>query len=80
MLVDPELLNFGTVKPDRHQKVVGRGDDMIPYLYWCAVRGERVKASSAREIPASAMHRPIRTRRLKKADFEADFFFIGVGY
>jgi len=53
---------------------------MIPYLYWCAVRGERVKASSAREIPASAMHRPIRTRRLKKADFEADFFFIGVGY
>ena len=24
------------------------------------------------------MHRPMRTRRLKKADFEADFFFIGV--
>jgi hypothetical protein len=23
------------------------------------------------------MHRPISTRRLKKADFEADFFFIG---
>jgi hypothetical protein len=22
------------------------------------------------------MHRPIRTRRLKKADFEADFFFM----
>jgi hypothetical protein len=22
------------------------------------------------------MHRPIKTRRLKKADFEADFFFM----
>jgi hypothetical protein len=27
-------------------------------------------------MPASAMHRPIRTRRLKKADFEVDFFFM----
>src|SRR5260370_12890148 len=27
-------------------------------------------------MPASAMHRPIKTRRLKKADFEADFFFM----
>src|SRR5260370_42611735 len=34
------------------------------------------RATSAREIPASAMHRPIKTRRLKKADFEADFFFM----
>ena len=49
---------------------------MIPYLYRCAVRGEGVKAASARETPASAMHRPIKTRRLKKADFEADFFFM----
>jgi hypothetical protein len=24
------------------------------------------------------MHKPIRTRRLKKADFEADFFLMGV--
>jgi hypothetical protein len=30
-------------------------------------------------MPASAMHRPIETRRLKKADFKADFFFIEVG-
>src|SRR4030095_1913149 len=36
-------------------------------------------ASSARETPASAMHRPINTRRLKKADFEADFFFMELG-
>src|SRR6267142_7013721 len=34
------------------------------------------RLSSATETPASAMHRPIRTRRLKKADFEADFFFM----
>jgi hypothetical protein len=27
-------------------------------------------------MPARAMHRPIKTRRLKKADFEADFFFM----
>src|SRR5262249_17330026 len=36
-------------------------------------------ASSAREIPASATHRPIKTRRLKKADFEVDFFFMDLG-
>jgi hypothetical protein len=35
------------------------------------------RASSASDMPASAMHRPISTRRLKKADFEADFFFMG---
>ena len=35
-----------------------------------------LRPTSAREIPASAMNRPIKTRRLKKADFEADFFFM----
>src|SRR5262249_8090132 len=34
------------------------------------------RASRPSEMPASTMHRPISTRRLKKADFEADFFFI----
>src|SRR4029077_20043282 len=38
------------------------------------------RATSAREIPASAMHRPIKTRRLKKADFEADFFFMEIPF
>ena len=33
-------------------------------------------AANARVTPASAMHRPIKTRRLKKADFEGDFFFM----
>ena len=27
-------------------------------------------------MPASPKQRPIKTRRLKKADFEADFFFM----
>jgi hypothetical protein len=35
-----------------------------------------LRPTSASEIPASAMNRPIKTRRLKKADFEADFFFM----
>lgn len=34
-----------------------------------------VKAS--RETPANATNSPIRTRKLKKADCEVDFFFIG---
>src|SRR5262249_22202478 len=41
--------------------------------------GDASRPSSAREIPASAMHRPIKTRRLKKADFEVDFFFMELG-
>ena len=32
------------------------------------------KASS--ETPVRAMHRPIKTRRLKNADWEVDFFFM----
>ena len=43
MLVDAQLLNFGTVKPHWHQRVVGGGNNVISYLYWRAVRGERVK-------------------------------------
>jgi len=63
-------------------------------LYFCCIcavcgcedapklnRGGFAVASSARETPARAMNRPIRTRRLKNADCEVDFFFIsGVGY
>jgi len=33
--------------------------------------------NATREIPVSATNRPIKTRRLKKADCEVDFFFIG---
>jgi hypothetical protein len=35
-----------------------------------------LRPTSASEIPASPMNKPIKTRRLKKADFEADFFFM----
>ena len=51
LLVDAQLLNFGTVKPDWHQRVVGRGNNVIPYLYRCAVRGERVKGHQRQGDP-----------------------------
>ena len=34
------------------------------------------KPASARKTPARTINRPIKTRRLKKADCEADFFFM----
>src|SRR5215471_20166806 len=42
--------------------------------------GDALRPSRATEIPASTMHRPVNTRRLKKADFEADFFFMKLGW
>ena len=42
-----------------------------------AVSAENVpRPASARRTPVRAMHTPIKTRRLKKADCEADFFFM----
>ncbi len=42
-----------------------------------AVIAENVpRPASARKTPANTMQRPIKTRRLKKADCEADFFFM----
>jgi len=32
--------------------------------------------ASASKTPANTINRPIKTRRLKKADCEADFFFM----
>ena len=37
------------------------------------------RPASARKTPARTINRPIKTRRLKKADREADFFFMS-GY
>src|SRR5689334_1058517 len=63
---------------------------LVVMWYLCAVRAKEeaptldpddfaaansVKAN--REMPANATNRPIKTRRLKKADWEVDFFFIG---
>src|SRR5437588_11797803 len=45
-----------------------------------AVMVENVpKPANARKTPARTINRPIKTRRLKKADCEADFFFMN-GY
>src|SRR4030095_12312695 len=42
--------------------------------------GENVpRPANANETPAKTTNRPIKTRRLKKADREADFFFMS-GY
>jgi len=56
---------------------------MLIILYFCcacaelAVIAENVpRPASARKIPTRTMSRPIKTRRLKKADCEADFFFM----
>jgi hypothetical protein len=56
---------------------------MLIILYFCcacaelAVIAENVpRPASARKTPTRTMSRPIKTRRLKKADCEADFFFM----
>ena len=56
---------------------------MLIILYFCcacaelAVIAENVpKLASAKKTPARTINRPIKTRRLKKADCEADFFFM----
>ena len=46
-------------------------------FFCCACAVNPPKPSSARKTPAMAINRPTKTRRLKKADCEADFFFIG---
>ena len=42
----------------------------------CACAENPPKPSSARKTPVRTKNRPVKTRRLKKADCEADFFFI----
>src|SRR5205085_2509323 len=68
--------------------------DLVVILWFCCDRGKRgceetpgpdisgfAMASSARETPARATNIPNKTRKLKNADCEVDFFFIsGVGY
>jgi len=51
LLVNAQFLNLGTVKPHWHQWVVGGGNNVIPYLYWQTVRGERVKAEQCQGDP-----------------------------
>jgi len=56
---------------------------MLIILWFCfacaelEARAENVpRPASARETPARTMNRPIKTRKLKKADREADFLFM----
>ena len=44
--------------------------------FCCACAENVPRPSSARKTPARTINRPIKTRRLKKADCEADFFFM----
>ena len=45
----------------------------------CACAENRPKPSSARKTPVRPKNRAVKRRRLKKADCEADFFFMS-GY
>ena len=52
LLVDAQLVNFGTVKSGRDQRVFGVGDDLILLLRLCHAlreRGERAKTQPAPE-------------------------------
>src|SRR5215475_7010617 len=57
---------------------------ILCFGFWCVLIGLAAIAenvpmlASARKTPARTMNRPIKTRKLKKADREADFFFIEV--
>jgi hypothetical protein len=49
---------------------------VIDCMTFCAVTENTPEASSATKVPARITNSPIKTRRLKKAEREADFFFI----
>ena len=89
--INAELANLGTVKSRRNKRANGWDLVVILYCGCaCVVRAceeaptpglngfaavaNWLKAS--RETPVSATNRPIKTRRLKNADWEVDFFFI----
>ena len=59
-----------------------RSIDLVAVFCFCcafaelaAIAENTPKPSSARETPARSTNKPIKTRRLKKADFEVDVFF-----
>ena len=60
-----------------------RSIDLVEVFCFCCARAELAafaenvpKPSSANKRPAKNTNRPIKTRRLKKADFEVEFFFM----
>ena len=54
----------------------GFGDNVLLAALVRLFAANAPRPSSARKTPARTINRPIKTRRLKKADCEADFFFI----
>src|SRR6185369_6906287 len=63
-----------------------RSIDLVAVFCFCFVGAELAafaenapNPNSARETPARIVKRPIKTRRLKKADFEVDVFFMVLG-
>src|SRR6266480_5819007 len=52
--------------------------DVMVTLDCCACAEKAPKPSSARKTPARTINRPIKMRRLKKADCEDFFFMDGV--
>src|SRR6266850_5291051 len=51
--------------------------DLVIICFCCACAEKAPKPSSARKTPARTTNRPIKTRRLKKADCDVDFFIEG---
>jgi hypothetical protein len=49
---------------------------VIPFMMLRAAAENPPELSSARKTPVRTTHRAIKTRGLKKADFEVDFFFM----
>ena len=71
LLVNAELVNFGTVKSRRNERVAAIVKRAILLLRFCEAREDAANApepSSASEAPAKTINRRLKTRRLKKAD------------
>ena len=76
-LVDALLVNRRTVKSRRKAWDVDNFVVSAALLRSWQLFAENVpRPASARKTPARTINRPIKTRRLKKADCEADFFFM----
>ncbi len=85
--VEVKPVDLGTVKPRRQETDVARSGERI-YCCCCFTgftagaadglvpRPSGLAAKSASEMPVMPTNRAAKTRRLKKADREVDFFFM----
>ena len=80
--IDAQLADLGTIKSRRNKRadILRTGGNLIFLLRLLglaiAVAENTPKPANARKTPAKNNNTPIKTRRLKKADREADFFFM----